>query len=344
MTGIIRSSTSPIGSSPYIAQSDECTVRAGIGRTAPGLLLALLMLAAPPSGEAYETDQFSNRLEPIADATGILNRRVNDTIQQIAEEWRGPRNDRKFVNRVFHRIGGHHWVDKLERWAMNSEKVERLRTPRRRSIYSGHPIWATRFAGLFGVGPTIKINEVLVGSDKIGHFLSQGRKYYRRYQRKGDEAAAGEWSAYTERAIFGQMTTGSYSNADLVANYEGYLFYRSLFEDDVIPGKPAILRWDGEGWVVQRPFDWADHVNAYWDEALNINHYDRLLYERMEQRLQEFCGDYRARPAMYRIENEEKLAERYAHLELRDTSELRLSNLCPGVSGSEKTVTASSSR
>lgn len=300
------------------------------------------MLAAPVPAGAYETDQFSNRLKPISDSTAILNEQVNQTIRQIAGDWRGARNDWRFVNRVFHAIGGHHWVDRLERWAMKSEQVDRLRTPRRRSIYSGHPLWATRFAGLFGVGPTIKVNGVLIGSDKIGHFLSQGRKYYRRYLRKGDESEAGEWSAYTERAIFGQMTTGSYSNADLVANYEGYLFYRSLFEDDVIDGKPAILAWTGEGWTVQREFDWADHVNEYWDEALNINHYDRFLYRRMQQRLLGFCDDYRSRPDMYRVENEAQLAARYAHLELRETRELRLPNLCASASAGDPALSAQS--
>ncbi len=47
------------------------------------------------------------------------------------------------------------------------------------SIYRGHPLWATRVAALFGVGPTIKVNDQLIGSDKLGHFLSQGRKFYR---------------------------------------------------------------------------------------------------------------------------------------------------------------------
>jgi hypothetical protein len=124
------------------------------------------------------------------------------------------------------------------------------------------------------------------------------------------------------------MTTGAYSNADLVANYEGYRFYRSLFDDGVVPGKPAILAWRVDRWVVQRPFTWADHVNEYWDEALNVNHFDQLLYPRMKERLLGFCPDYRESPERYLIAREEPLAGRYGHLQLRDTSELRLGNLC----------------
>ena len=142
------------------------------------------------------------------------------------------------------------------------------------------------------------------------------------------ETRAAEHSAFTERAIFGQLTTGVYSNADLVANFEGYRFYRSLFEDGVIPGKPAILAWRDDHWEIQRPFTWADHVNEYWDEALNINHFDSLLYPYMEERLADFCPMYRQAPEMFYIEDEDSLKERYAHLQLRDTSELRLDNLC----------------
>jgi hypothetical protein len=293
-------------------------------------LLSLALCAAPQYCGAYETDQFSNRLEPIKDSTELLDGRVNLSIETAIAQWTGPRNDMKVVMAIYHDIGGHHWVDKIERWVMDSDEVERLQPSRRRSIYQGHPFWATRVAAIFGVGPTIKVNEVLIGSDKLGHFISQGKKFYRRYMKSLDAAKAAEHSAYTERALFGQMTTGSYSNADLVANYEGFLFYLSLFEDEIVPGKKAILAWKEDHWVIQRSFTWADHVNEYWDEALNINHYDRLLHHHMEERLQTFCGDYFRAPEMYTIENEEILRERYKHLQLRDTSDLRLDHLCPG--------------
>ena len=293
-------------------------------------LLLLLAAVLSPAAVAYETDQFSGRLNDIADSTAALDERVNRSIAEAVANWHGPRNDKRVVDNIYYDIGGLHWVDRIERWAMNSGEVEHLQTSRYRSIYRGHPIWATRVAGLFGTGPTIKVNDVLIGSDKLGHFLSQGRKFWLRYRRYEDEAKAAEHSAYTERALFGQMTTGVYSNADLVANYEGYRFYRSLFEDDVVPGKPAILVWKDGRWVVQRPFTWADFVNEYWDEALNVNDFDDLLYPHMKTRLESFCPDYRTEPGLYVIdpENEEELQRRYAHLQLRDSSELRLDRLC----------------
>jgi hypothetical protein len=284
---------------------------------------------APVLCNAYETDQFTRRLEPIQDSTEVLDEQVNQSIADAIADWSGPRSEKKVVNAIYNDIGGRHWVDKIERWAMKSDQVERLQPSRYESIYRGHPIWATRVAALFGVGPTIKLNGQLIGSDKLGHFLSQGRKFWFRYKRYRDESRAAEHSAYTERAIFGQATTGVYSNADLVANFEGYRFYRSLFEDDIVPGKPAILSWREDHWVVQRPFTWADFVNAYWDEALNVNHFDALLYPHMEKRLLSFCPEYFKDPGAWTIENEEALKRRYTHIQLRDTSELRLDHLCP---------------
>jgi hypothetical protein len=291
-------------------------------------LLILLLFIAPSIGGAYETDQFNNRHQPIKDSTTIMNHEVTLAISSTITGLRGHRDDMKVVNGIYKKIGGKHWVDKLERFAMDSSDVERLDTPPHESIYSGHPIYATRVAALFGVGATLKINDVLIGSDKLGHFLSQGRKFYRRWVKMNDEARAAEHSAYTERALFGQMTTGSYSNADLVANFEGYLFYRSLFEDNIIAGKPAILAWKDDHWVMQRPFDWADHINDYWDEALNINHYDAMLYSHMKTRLLTFCDDYHSDPQLYEVHGEEALKYRYRNLQLRDTSELRLDSLC----------------
>lgn len=298
----------------------------------PALLLAGLLLL-PAWCSAYETDQFTNRLHPLRDSTAVLDGRVNETIRTIVANWNDPRDERMMVSEIYFAIGGIHWVDKIERWAMKSPEVDRLVPSRRHSIYQGHPIWATRVAALFGVGPTIKVDGQLIGSDKLGHFLSQGRKFWNRYQRYHDEATAAKQSAFTERAIFGQMTTGVYSNADLVANYEGYRFYRSLFEDGIIPGKPAILAWDRDHWVIQRPFTFADHVNAYWDEALNIPHYDKWLYPYMKERLKSFCPDYFRAPWMYEVADEERLKRRYAMLQLRETSELRLGKLCTEETG-----------
>ena len=140
-------------------------------RGLPTVSLIAALLSAPQFCDAYETDQITNRLTPIADSTHLLDEQVNQSISKAVSNWRGNRNNKRVVNKIYHDIGGAHWVDKIERWAMKSEEVEKLQDSRRDSIYSGHRFRATRVAGLFGVGPTIRIDDQLVGSDKLGHFL-----------------------------------------------------------------------------------------------------------------------------------------------------------------------------
>lgn len=295
-----------------------------------GLIVGALLLANAGALPAYETDQYSHRLAPLRDSAPVLNREVNTALEDIATHWQGPRDDNRLVMAVFHRLGGYYWVDHLERWAMDSAEVDKLPTPRRRSVYRGLPLHATRIAALFGIGPTFRVGGVLIGSDKIGHFLSQGRKFWQRWQRGGDEQRAAGTAARIEAGIFGGVTTGAYSNADLVANYEGYRFYRSLFEADIVPGKPAILAWHDGRWQVQRPFDWTDHVNDYWDEALNPNAYSKSLRKALHLRLAVFCPEYAELPDRYRLDPEEDsvLAERYRGLQLRPDPTLRLDAVC----------------
>ena len=295
------------------------------------LAAALCVLAGPAA--AYETDQFTNRLQPLPDSTAALDRYANEALADIAARWRGERDDSRMVDLVYRRLGGLHWVDHIEKWAMESPEVARLDTPRHGSIYSGHGVGTTRVTALFGVGATIRVNDVLVGSDKLGHFYSQGRKFYKRWQLSGDEAQAALHSAFTERALFGQFTTGDYSNADLVANYEGHRFYRSLFEDGIVGDKPAILRWEGGRWAIQRPFTFADHVNEYWDEALQPNDFDQRLKPAMKATFLGFCDQYRAEPAAWIIApaRDAELRGRYAMLQLRDTSDMRMPQLCGDV-------------
>ena len=288
---------------------------------------AILFLSS--SVLAYETDQLTNRFQDIADSTVVLNREVNFAIAAATSEWDKGEDPEKLVFAIYRRIGGANWVDQLERFAMFSPQVDRIDAPRYDSIYGDMPIWRSRIVYFTGVSKTIKINGQLVGTDKIGHFISQGRKFYKRYREMGSEELAARQSAFTEKAIFGQLLAGAYSNADLVANYEGYRFFRSLFEDDVIPGKPSILRWQNDRWIMQRPFDWSDHVNEYWDEALNPSRYDSLLYSEMVDRFESFCPDYWREPEQFIIANDDVLRARYSHLQMRDSTELRLDSLCP---------------
>ena len=253
----------------------------------------------------------------------MLDAQVNAALDDVAAAWRGGENERRFVTAVYRKVGGRHWVDKLERWAIKAPEVEKLPVTRRQSMYAEAPLYATRVAGIFGFGPIIKVHGTLMGTDKIGHFFSQGRKFYLRWRRSGDVAKAARRSVTTEKALFGRFFTGAYSNADIVANYEGFLFYCSLFNDGVAADKPSIMAWREGKPVRRRDFSWADHVNDFWDEALNPNAYDRLLLPHVKRFLLQQCERFLTRPERYTAQGLDALYERYRHIGVVDTRELR---------------------
>ena len=233
---------------------------------------------------------------------------------------------------MFNELGGLFWVDRIERLAIQSPEIERLPQFRHHSIYDGLPFTSRRVNYVFGVGRTIKLAGVLTGSDKLGHFFSQGKKYYMsRLAGWREENILGR-GTFNERWLFGQLTTSIYSNADLVANYEGYLFYRSLFEDGVIAAKPAIVRFSGGRAVLQREFSWGDHVNDYWDEALNPSHMSPAMAKAIQQAILKVCPDYGRAPEAFRVRNEAALEARYAGIGLKPAPENSVPFVCSAAS------------
>ena len=281
-----------------------------------------------PESLAYETDQYSHRLRPIEDSLAPLDAKVNAELVGVVRRWRGEPDRLAVAEAVYRRLGGLFWVDKLERFINRNEEIDKLPQRDRQSIYSELPLRATRVNYVFGVSRTLKVNGSLVGTDKIGHFFSLGLKYFRRWTQGRELADILARGARVERWWFGGITTGAFSNGDLVSNYEGFLFYRSLLEDDVIPGKKAILGVRDGKLLVQRPFTWADHINDYWDEALNPNWFIPVLARRMPEVLEPLCADVRERPDAYRPADEAALVERYRHLHLRPAPEHRLDIFC----------------
>jgi len=288
---------------------------------------AAVCLAWPSAAVAYETDQYSLRQEPLEDAVEQLNAQVNEALVEIAADWDEEPDPRRFARDVYQRLGGRHWVDRLERWAIRRPEVAKL-DQGRHGIYGGLPFWATRVNFFFGTGPTISVAGVRIGTDKIGHFLSQGWKYHRRHLDGRTLEQTVRLGTRNEASIFGSPATGAFSNADLVANYEGLLFYRSLFEDAVVGDNPAIVEWTPGGARIARPFDFRDHINDFWDEALNPNRFDRLLSGPMLKRLASLCGDYLSSPGSWVSRDDTALRTRYAHLGLRDGTAHRLDRVC----------------
>jgi len=144
--------------------------------------------------------------------------------------------------------------------------------------------------------PTFKAYGVHFGGDKIVHFHHVGVRYYRRYValvKKGlsREAACarviehfrkgGVWS---ERALFGSIVTGVYSNGDMAANYAGFKFFLNLTERVNLKGahREPLVERSGVFWRLSqrvRPGSawFSAFISDHWNEALNPSRYDALV-------------------------------------------------------------------
>ena len=292
------------------------------------MIFFVLLLVFSSGASAYESDQYTNRTQDISDSLDLLDGAVNKAFQDILARKNAPRTKSTIAKAIYFEIGGLYWADKIERWAAKSPEVEKYDQTRRDSVYKGMPFWATRVNFIFGVGRSFRVNGVMVGSDKFGHFVSQGYKYYRRELRGEPREKLLRKGWFAERWIYGELTTGVFSNADLVANYEGWRFYQSLFEDNVVEGKTAILMLDGDSYAQQRPFSFADHINDYWDEALNPSYAVPALNKRLRKAIKALCPEYHDSPDFYTSSDDTLLWARYENLGLKDSRQNQFVAIC----------------
>jgi hypothetical protein len=265
--------------------------RLGAVLVAVGLCLVL----SSPSA-ALETDQYYAWGRSLEDATDVVNAKLNLELQRaIASFEDSPGSCTEIAVRFRTRmryILFHH----VQTWAMNTALIERVPGDeesvgyRRGSMYGIH--------GPLDVGmwmpmtPTISVDGVLVGTDKLSHFISSGWTYFGTYNRaiaKGADPAEAEAAAVhrgitEESLILGAATSGILSIADLEASLQGMHFYLDLCSDT----EPILERTAG-GWTIRRPVDLADYVHPGWDESYRTSIFQDRRWKKVEPRLQQYC-------------------------------------------------------
>ncbi|WP_257453161.1 hypothetical protein [Archangium lipolyticum] len=244
--------------------------------------LGVLAVWAGSIGTAHatETDQYFAIGRSPRDSLSVLDEKVNREILGALElvnrgDWDATSCE-DVVYRVYQRfrISGLH---KIELWAEHTPRIERMpadeayaRFQKEESVYRNDRLWDWGLT--FGVKATFNVAGVHMGADKLSHFFQSGWKYHQQFL---EERQAGvperealeriiQYGVGTERGSLGLATTGVFSFGDLEANYQGFLFYRSLCQDE----KPRLQKTSG-GWRLTRPFDWREYVSPLFDESYN---------------------------------------------------------------------------
>ncbi len=264
------------------------------------LLVVLILLA--PSGFTAEVDSFTGRHE-LTDLRPTLNRVVNlwiDEALQTANE------------KPFFRMGDTKGVDycvqarlidalkkkftgfivgKLEAAVMEDDSLDTIRIRVEDSIYRDFEFTESPSISLTGrLAVLLRLGDVYLGSDKFGHFFSEGMTYYEMYA-TGGQTPALQFGDFTERTIYGELTTGVFSYADLAANLNGLRFWNSILAKLPDPITPAIkplayVACVDHQWQRVRDFDWLDYVDPTWDEAINCSAFrNDILLQKVKKRI-----------------------------------------------------------
>ncbi len=308
------------------------------------LVTLFLHLACLAQSHASETDQFTYRNQELRDLAPLVDRRINDAIQSIVADWKpkwGPDRE-KFVRKLRLRADGRYMFNRTSLWILKQDaefagmsKKGQKHPKRSNSIYASANIFQATAQVVYGLAPTLNAAGVRIGTDKLCHFISGGAALYARRFTSGMSMEELLTSNRNEESgLYGKFSTGTFSNADLVANYEGFLAMQDLFDTSPWTGKEALLGWDETQavWTIRREFQIADYLNPFWDEAINPSDYTRRLYPVIAENLKKLCNRIGADELAIRYtiseQREFELSEKYRELGLNLHPELRLDRFC----------------
>lgn len=145
----------------------------------------------------------------------------------------------------------------IEVWAkqLGSSKVRQPQQEHTKYKDVSYGLWRQSWFPI--LNPTMRVKNICIGSDKLGHFLQQGLDYFKLAHQPGKSPAdAEQFGRSTEAGGFGLSSTGVFSNADLEANRQGLRFYEELAAD------PSMT------------FDIGKYLNDNWNEETNPSHYE----------------------------------------------------------------------
>ncbi len=279
--------------------------RGGIARAAarglrPVAVAALLCSAAAPA-LPLETDQYFAWTRPIADAADAINAKMSLELQAAVREANARRRPAEChdVRRLLQRRLRFFIFQPIQIWTDHAPFVDRVpATAEEEFAYRRESLYPYR--GLVDLGvsippsPTIEVDGIRLGTDKLAHFFSNGWRYHARYRRAVRRGASEEdalatverTGAMMEKTLLGFYLSGVFSLADMEANRRGFEFYRALCDGEA----PAFVN-DGGAWRVARPFDIRKHVSPEWDESWRASIYTRFRWRRVEPRMAARCSE-----------------------------------------------------
>lgn len=279
-----------------------------------GLMMALICMRAYGS----EIDTFTGSCAPLPDLTAHLNEKVMKGLEDAALK-ANRKAQIHYLRNVypFRGIEGVDYCSVIRLHAEIRRKFARAlesqletyindlpsgvvsRIDFGHSIYRDFTVEETpTLAGLKKMGAVARMGDCRVGADKFGHFFSEGWSYFiRAYENDVDIDEALFFGEMSESIYFGAITTGVFSYADLVANFNGMRFWNrvaGIYPDPLFPEKEInpYFRCKNKGWVLETGFDWKEYIDPAWDERFNPSVFrNKILLDKVLERIDSLKED-----------------------------------------------------
>lgn len=258
------------------------------------------VLAGASRVQAGETDQYLTWDTTLSDSSGALNAYLDEEIQRFVDKsnrrTRHPERVEDLTIELYrHLFEGLH-SSRIRNWLKTSSQVERYPSDdlsdweyQRMSIFR-----KPAFPFVLPMAQTIRVGEVYLGIDKIGHMFGFGRRYFQRYQRA---LAAGDhheeavervlkWGIQHEYSLVGKLVDGIFSHGDMEANYQGFRLALAFSS-----GESPLFYREGQEWRYRGGLDIRDYVTPEMDESYNPNDYARWRGRRVNPILEARYGN-----------------------------------------------------
>ena len=262
---------------------------------------------------ALETDQYMSWNVDLRDSREAVNNYVNSkmllklkrpSIQRAGSCLLAARRVIRIFRRPFFQI--------IEQWAETSPEVDVFPPRNYSGSYRNESIYVKNvFPFILPMARNMNVNGVYFGTDKLGHFISFGVRYYGIYHRAithgADEKTAFkkvvDFGLMSEVDLVGKIITGVLSFGDLEANFQGMLFFRSLCDST---SAFHLKKDESNGWTLSGKFDIAQYVNGDWDESYNESGFTRARWtgsNGLNQTLRKYCEARNSSRVLQRFEH-----------------------------------------
>ncbi len=295
--------------------------------------IALISILISQTAQCYEVDQFTRRNEPIRDSTALIDAEINKRIRYAVEST-NPNTFEKLLGvsgcgdkasdhndsrrRLFTNLSSYLFTENpiglVEAFAEKNDSIAKRRIRADESIYKT-AIEKSIIMKVFGITSVIAVNKQKIGTDKLGHFLSEGYKFYRNAHthetevEKTDSVRKQNFSS--ELGENGLATTNIKSYADMAANYDGTRFWNKLcghLNQDSTPAEKnhfakykclphSYLKCENGVWIFDQKenFTLKNYVTPAWDETINCSVFSEeiaaLVKTEISKIVYQFKGD-----------------------------------------------------